>query len=226
VSGASKLKHLAILSLFAIAWALTFFCRVERHAQAKSINLSAIPVVIGDWRMVGQTTSVGAKEEKFLDDELVRTYQRPDGKTVMLAVAYGADQRKKFTVHLPEVCFKASGCNVTSVGQSAMDSPRLSLKQMLAKNSDGTVEAVQYWIVLGGKVVTSEFERKMNQAYYGTFGADAGGVLVRVSSLVADGDYKKDYEVQKEFVLVLFGSLGNEQRKLLFGNQQQLTASN
>ncbi|WP_298269714.1 exosortase C-terminal domain/associated protein EpsI [Geobacter sp.] len=203
----NNLKHITILALFALAGALTFFCRVERHAQAKTINLSAIPTVIGEWRMVSQDTTLGAKEEKFLDDVLIRTYERPDGKRVMLAVAYGADQRKNFSIHLPEVCYKASGCNVTSVGRTAMSSPNLSLKQMVAKNPDGGVEAVQYWIVLGGKVVTSEFERKWKQAYWGTFGADAGGVLVRVSSLVGEGDYKKDYEVQKGFVKELHQSL-------------------
>jgi len=213
-----KIKYITVLALFTLAGALTFFCRVERHAQAKAINLSAIPTVIGDWRMVNQDTSLGSKEEKFLDDVLFRAYQRPDGKIVQLTIAYGADQRKNFSIHLPEVCYKAAGCNVTSVGQSVMDSPSLSLKQMLAKKPDGGVEAVQYWIVLGGTVVTSDFERKLKHAYYGTFGAEAGGVLVRVSSLVADGVYKKDYEGQKEFVKELHQSLPVTLRGQLFAD--------
>ncbi|WP_298435388.1 exosortase C-terminal domain/associated protein EpsI [Geobacter sp.] len=217
-----RLKHTIVLLLFALAGALTFFCRVERHAQAKSVNLAAIPAVIGEWRMVSQDTTLGAKEEKFLDDVLVRTYQRPDGKTVMLAVAYGADQRKNFSIHLPEVCYKASGCNVTSVGQASMDSPRLNLKQMVAKRSDGGVEAVQYWIVLDGKVVTSDFERKWKQAYLGTFGADAGGVLVRVSSFVNDGDFRKNYEFQKDFITVLYKSISSELLRTLYGNDSRL----
>lgn len=212
-----KIKHFTILALFALAGALTFFCQVERQAQAQSINLAAIPTVIGEWQMVTQDTTLGAKEEQFLDEVLIRTYQRPDGKAVMLAVVYGADQRKKFTVHLPEVCYKASGCNVTSVGQAVMTSPKLTLKQMLAKNPDGGIEAVQYWIVLGGKVVTSEFDRKLKQAYFGMFGTDAGGVLVRVSSFVMDGDYRQDYEAQMEFASVLYNSLNYELRVLLYG---------
>ena len=214
----NKIKYITVLALFTLAGALTFFCRVERHAQGKAINLSAIPTVIGDWRMVNQNTSLGSKEEKFLDDVLFQAYQRPDGKIVQLAIAYGADQRKNFSIHLPEVCYKASGCNVTSIGQSTMNPPNLVLKQMLAKNPDGGVEAIQYWIVLDGKVVTSDFDRKLKQAYYGTFGAKAGGVLVRVSSLTADGDYRKDYEVQKGFVKALYKSLPVALYAQLFGN--------
>ena len=98
-----------------------------------------------------------------------------------------------------------------------MDSPLLNLKQMVAKNPDGGVEAVQYWIVLDGKVVTSDFERKWKQAYLGTFGADASGVLVRVSSLVAEQGYRIDYQLQKEFISALHKSLTLALRSHLFG---------
>ncbi len=212
-----KFKYITVLALFVLAGALTFFCRVERHAQAKAINLAAIPTTVGEWRMVSQNAAVGAKEGKFLDDVLVRTYQRPDGKEVMLAIAYGADQRKNFSIHLPEVCYKDSGCTVTSVGHATMDTPRLNLKQMLAKNPDGRLEAVQYWITLDGKVVTSDFERKLKHAYYGFFGAEAGGVLVRVSSFVTDGEYKKNLEEQKTFVYSLYQNINSELRSQLYG---------
>ena len=213
-----KLKYYTILALFAFAAAFTFFCRVERRVQARTINLAAVPTVIGDWRMVDQDASIGKNESTFLDEVLVRTYQRPDGKTVSLSIAYGVDQRKRYTIHLPEVCYKASGCDVSLLGQSFMKSPNLRLKRMVAKSATGETESVQYWIVLGGKVVTGDYDRKLKQAYYNFFGAEAGGVLMRVSSLSAGQDYKKEYEVQREFISALYNSLNPELKKLFFGN--------
>lgn len=213
-----RTKHAIVLALFALAGALTFFCRVERHAQAKSINLAAIPTVIGEWRMVSQDTTLGAKEEKFLDDVLVRTYQRPDGKEVMLAIAYGADQRKNFSIHLPEYCYKQSGCTVMPVEQAVMSNSNIKLKRMLAKNPDGRIEAVQYWIVLGSKVVTREFENRLRHFYISLFNAKADGVLVRVSSIAIENNYMKSYEMQKEFISAMNNSLTHKFRKQLFGS--------
>lgn len=214
-------KYITVITLFVLAGALSFFCRVERHAQAKALNLAAIPTVIGEWRMVNQNTSLGSKEGKFLDDVLVRIYQRQDGNTVMLAIAYGADQRKNFSIHLPEVCYKDSGCDVRSIGHSVMDSPRLSLKQMLAKKPDGGLEAVQYWIVLGSKVVTNEFENRLRHFYISLVGARADGVLVKVSSIVADGDYKRNFKIQEQFISVLYDFIPTDLTKQLFGRSIQ-----
>lgn len=215
-----KIKHYTILALFALAGALTFFCRSdERHVKTTRIDLTTVPESFGDWHMIKQDANLKAKEAKFLDDVLFRTYERKDGKCIILAIAYGTDQRKKFTIHMPEVCYKGAGCNVTSIGQATMPFPGLTLRQMLAKNPDGGLEAVQYWIVLGGRQVTSEFERKLKRAYYGFFGADAGGVLVRVSSASNDRYFRADYEVQQDFISALYKSLAPELMILLFGHK-------
>lgn len=211
------IKYITVLALFAVGWTLTSLCTVERQAKKEPVNLAAIPTVIGEWRMVTEKTSLGAKEEKFLDEVLIRTYRRPDGKSVMLAIAYGADQRKNFSIHLPEVCYKASGCTVTSMGETVMTSPLQTLKQMLARKPEGALEAVQYWIMLNGKVVTSEFENRLRHFYISLFGATADGVLVRVSSLAVNGNYSNEYDIQKLFISALNVALKQDQRKLLFG---------
>ena len=98
-----------------------------------------------------------------------------------------------------------------------MNSPRLSLKQMLVKKTDGGAEAVQYWIVMGGKVVTNDFENRLRHFYISLIGAKSDGVLVRVSSLSLNSDANNDYKVQDEFTLSLYKILTPETRYLLFG---------
>ncbi|TAN41250.1 MAG: EpsI family protein [Nitrospirae bacterium] len=213
---AAKKKHFAVIALFAVVAAVTLFYRIERRTQPSPINLNDIPQTIGEWRMTAQNDTIKAAEAKFLDDVLFRTYQRKDGKIIMLAVAYGADQRRKFSIHLPEVCYEAADFEITPLGYATMNSPALTLKQFAAKNPAVGIELVQYWIVLNGKVVTGEFDRKIKQAYYNFFGADSGGVMVRVSSFATNADFKSEYEMQRGFVASLYDEASPEFRDVLF----------
>lgn len=213
-----KLKHCIILVLFAVTGSLPLVCSVERHAQANNVDLLSIPTVIGDWRMVDQNTAIRREEKKFLDDLLVRTYERKDGKALALAIAYGGDQRRNYSMHLPEVCYRATGCDVTTVGQAVMNSPKLKLKQLLVKDVQSGTLPVQYWIVLDGKQVTSELDKKLRHLYYSIYGAKTTGVLVRISSIPTGRNYQADYDVQKDFISRLYRDVQGEQRKLLFGD--------
>lgn len=217
----NKMRPIIVLMLFAASAALILFANVDRKVMSTRVDLSAIPRDFGEWRMVSESTTVGKTEATFLDDVIIRAYQRKDGRQVMLAVAFGADQRKKYTIHLPEVCYASAGFSVTTIGQAVLDTPNLRLKQLLVKDATTRRESVQYWIVLNNRVVTDDFDRKLKQAFYTFFGAEAGGVLVRISSPSGTGDIKHDYEVQKEFIAALHGALNKELQTLLFGNESK-----
>ncbi|HTP64319.1 MAG TPA: EpsI family protein [Geobacteraceae bacterium] len=212
-----KLKYCVVLTLFILAGALTFICRFQRHWQARPLDLSAIPTVVGDWSMINQENRLKGGEIKFLDNVLCRSYQRKDGRLLFLTIAYGADQRKKFSLHQPEICYKSAGCEVVPVGLTDLDSPRIKVKQLLVRDANGEFEAVQYWVVVGGEVVTSQFNRNLKHIYNNYFGKDAGGALIRVASITTAFDYQKEYGVQKEFIAALRDSLAQELRRICFG---------
>ncbi|MBI5027179.1 MAG: EpsI family protein [Nitrospirae bacterium] len=214
----AKIKFFMVITFFIIAAVFSLFYKVDRLAQTRTVNLTAIPTEIGEWHMLDQHTDARASESEFLNDVLFRTYKRHDGKTISLAIAYGADQRQHFSIHVPEGCYRAAGFDVTSFGIANMDTPGLELKKLLVKGQ-GRTEPMLYWIVLNGKVVTNHFERKIKQVYYSIFGAQSDGVLVRVSSLSTDKDFQQDYEIQKAFIAVLYKTLNPELRRLLFGDK-------
>jgi EpsI family protein len=221
---AGKIKFIMVIALFIAAAAFVMFYKVERVTQASTINLAEIPEEIGEWQMLEQQTSMKKSASEFLNDVLFRTYQRGDGKIIMLAIAYGADQKQNFSIHVPEGCYRAAGSDVTSIGVvNDADIPGLELKRLLIKDKEKT-EPMQYWIILNGRVITSHFERKLKQVYYSLFNVHAGGVLVRVSSLSSDKDFQKDYEIQRSFINDLYKSLNPELRDLLFGNKNQLSS--
>jgi EpsI family protein len=214
---AGKIKFILVIVLFIAAAAFVMFYKVERVTQASTINLAEIPEEMGEWQMLEQQTDMKKSSSEFLNDVLFRTYQRGDGKILMLAIAYGADQKQNFSIHVPEGCYRAAGSDVTSIGVvNDADIPGLELKRLLIKDKEKT-EPMQYWIILNGKVITSHFERKLKQIYYSLFNVNAGGVLVRVSSFSSDKDFQNDYDIQRSFINDLYKTVNPELRHLLFG---------
>lgn len=212
-------KQLFIVSLLVIAGLLPYFLSVERTAPArKSMNLANIPKQIGPWHMTTEKMEPSSFEKNFLNDVLFRSYERPDGKIVALAIAYGADQRQNFSIHVPEGCYRASGYDVTSLGVTTLSAPNIPLKQLVA-HKDKAAESIQYWIVLNGNVVTNHFERKLKQLYYSLLGARAGGTLVRVSSATTTESGSSGFDVQKDFIVELYRALNQNDQSLLFGTQ-------
>ncbi len=214
-------KLIILLCLFGATGLFAYSVTIKKVIPAQqAVDLSGIPVQIGPWHMTSQKLQASSFEKSFLNDVLFRVYERPDGKVVALAIAYGADQRQNFSIHVPEGCYRAEGYNVTSLGLTRLAAPDLQLKQMFAQKEKAT-ESIQYWIVLNGKVVTNHFERKFKQIYYSLLGARAGGVLVRVSSLTPpQNNSTLDFDVQKDFIAALYGAVNGEQSKLLFGNSE------
>lgn len=217
-------KQVLVICLLVVAGLLPYGLTVKRSDAARNaVDLASIPQQVGKWHMTSQHVETSSFEKSFLNDVLYRIYELPDGKAVALAVAYGADQRQNFSIHVPEGCYRASGYDVTSVGLTRLLAPDMPLKQLFAQK-EKTTESIQYWIVLNGKVVTNHFERKSRQMYYSLLGARAGGVLVRVSSITPPQGENQEFEVQKEFVTALYGAVNGEQRTLLFGNEPLATS--
>ena len=223
-----KLGHrykLFILIIVIVATALfSYGFTVKKDtAENSAVDLKSIPKQVGVWRMTSQQVQASTFEKSFLNDVLFRIYERPDGRVVALAIAYGADQRQNFSIHVPEGCYRAAGYDVTSVGFTRLVQPAMSIKQLVALKGKAN-ESIQFWVVLNGQVVTNHFERKLKQLYYSLLGARAGGVLVRVSTISSAQNSGQDFDMQKEFISALYRSLNGVQRKMLFG-RQALTAS-
>ena len=212
------IKFLIVITLFISTTAFSHLYKVERINPLKGPDLSAIPTSINEWRLLDEQTDTSASESRFLNDVLYRTYARPDGKTISLAVAYGGDQRQYFSIHAPEGCYISAGYDVTSFGVIKIAKPNLELKEMLVQGPRNRTESVQYWIVLNGKVVTNHFERKIKQFYYSIFGAKSDGILVRVSSFSSEKEFQQDYLIQRRFITALYEQLNPELRRVLFGN--------
>ena len=202
--------------------------RVSLH----SVELEQIvPRQFGDWwQEAGTVAQVSPEIEQSLqtsatrpayDQVLMRTYRRhSDGAEVMLALAYGRQQRQEFKVHRPELCYYSQGYDVSPAGKQQIQlgaSRRVEAQTLLARNQ-WRLEYVTYWIRIGDQVSISPWRSRLIIAREGFAGRIPDGILVRTSSLLqADSDAARVLGVQRRFLSDFYASLSVSAKRVVAG---------
>jgi EpsI family protein len=190
---------------------------------------SIAPQRIGEWQAIDAVPDValGDRKDKGLsaalyEDVLMRTYRRSrDGAVMWLVVAYGGDQRGSYTVHLPELCYRSFGFEIEPHGSAALQfgETRGEVRQLLAHSND-RVEPISYWVVMGGDVVTGQFNVKLRELWNGLTAKHESGTLVRVSMPIDGTAADAAYAEQQNFIQQLVGSWPQTSRRLVWPVQQ------
>ncbi len=97
--------------------------RPSINSAAPSPHLDkAVPEQFGDWRTLpnpliqADLSTDGATSTDQPYDEIVsRTYVNSSGDVVMMALAYGKNQRQEIKIHRPELCYPAQGFKVVAL---------------------------------------------------------------------------------------------------------------
>lgn len=171
-----------------------------------------IPSQFGLWK---KTETALVQSELAVNDEghittdspydvtLTRTYQNASGQQIMLAVAYGKDQRQEIKIHRPEVCYPAQGFVVNNFSEKeelALFGNVMPVNAFLAKKGD-RLEAVIYWIRIGSSLAHNPFELRLHILKNGILGEKTDGILVRSSQIIrSERDYGPSLNLQIAFL--------------------------
>lgn len=192
--------------------------------QLGPLDLEAVvPTTFGRWKLDPYQFGgvVNPQQQQMLDriysSTLTRSYIRDDGRRIMLAIAYGEDQRDAMQVHRPEVCYPAQGFAVTARHEARLDIggkplPVIRLESVLAERR---YEPVTYWIVLAGEVSNSTLKKKVEEMKFGFRGVIPDGLIFRVSSI--DRDSQAAFALQGEFLQDMLATMPPETRKRVSG---------
>ena len=159
-----------------------------------------VPQRFGDWRMLpnpllqASVSTQGATSTDQPYDEVVsRTYVNSRGDMVMLALAYGKNQRQEVKVHRPELCYPAQGFKVMSLRPAVFEGMRSEVSgenvtgQRMVVDGRGNKEVVSYWIRIGDTYSSSPWRIRWQIMQEGLQGRMTDGILVRVSQRVEAG---------------------------------------
>jgi EpsI family protein len=181
-----------------------------------------VPQQFGDWRMVpqagAQVVNPQTKEllDKLYSQIVTRTYVNGQGYRVMLALAYGDEQRGDLQAHKPEVCYPAQGFKLHSNDPAELATPFGGIAARRLSTSLGPrQEPVTYWFTMGDTAVKSKFEQRMVEIRLGLTGQVPDGLLFRVSSI--DDSTQRAFRMQDAFVTDLLKAVPARDRTRLSG---------
>ncbi|WP_273432192.1 exosortase-associated protein EpsI, B-type [Chitinibacter tainanensis] len=223
------MKRLYIQSFFALimigaAVAAFFLTPTLRMADEKNIKLETlIPTSFGDWKALPQENSsiVQAPDiektlSKLYTGLLMRTYVNAAGERMMLAIAYGPDQRDNQgrQVHKPEICYPAQGFAIGMQRNTSINigSRAIPGRQLVATYGE-RVEPITYWLTIGNTAVNNNRDFKLQQIRYGLAGLIADGMIIRVSTIGAD--QTAEFAKQASFIKQLSTALQPKSREYL-----------
>lgn len=182
-----------------------------------------VPKQFGDWSIEPrQVMSVVNPQQEVLLKELysqilARTYRHKDGYRVMLAIAYGGDQRETLHAHYPEACYPAQGFKLRGeqVGQIDVAGGSVPVRRLDTALGHTRQEPVTYWVMVGEQAVLGGYKKKLVDLHYTMRGLIPDGLLFRVSSV--DPDTQRAYARQEEFIKDLLAATRPEPRRRLAG---------
>lgn len=194
--------------------------------RASASLAQSIPTQFGDWKEVsyaadqidpGKGTADEPNMDRPYDDVLMRAYGNSRGDIVLLAVAYGRNQRQEVKIHRPDVCYTAQGFELVERSPTALPF-NVHGTRMLVK-APGRTEAVSYWIRIGDVFTENPWTIRYHILKQGLAGKAVDGVLVRASRIEQTNGVAPAarYRMQEQFLGDLMHALPPSARRLLLG---------
>lgn len=174
----------------------------------------------GDGEVVVPRTE-GSLQSRLYSQELARNYRAvgapEQSLPVMLLAAYGATQSDALQLHRPEVCYPASGFEVSvprpiELMLGAAVVPAVALTATFGPR----IEDVVYWTRLGDALPRSEGEQRRVRLAAALRGFVGDGVLIRASAIRQAADLPRFAELDA-FFAALVGNLTDQGRVVLLG---------
>ena len=221
-----RLRNLTLLALMLAASGLELALRPTQKIaeQGPPIDLETmIPRTFGDWREEQQNSTqiVDPQQQEMIDkiytQTLSRVYINSGGYRIMLAMAYGDDQRDAMQTHYPEVCYPAQGFSLKDKQRGTLATANGSIPvTRIMTNLGQRHEPVTYWTTVGNQVVGGGIQKKLAEMSYGLNGKIPDGMLIRMSSIDTETD--NAYRIQGGFADQMLSALAPRHRERLNGH--------
>ena len=211
---------------FAVGSAALTPTRLLANSRPHRVDIEqAVPAAFGDWRIDDSVISgiVNPQDTEVLNriytQTLSRVYTDGRGHSIMMTIAYGADQSKRegLQLHYPEVCYPAQGFEVRSnrVGEIAVPGGAIPVRRLETVLSGQRYEPVTYWTMTGDEATLGGIQKKIVEFRYSLHGLITDGLLFRVSSIGTDS--AAQFALQERFVRDLLAGVKPADRPTLFG---------
>ena len=177
-----------------------------------------VPKSVGPWTYVSASGIVVPPEDQLsrslYSQLLTRVYTNGDAPPVMLLIAQSGGQTGVLQVHRPEVCYPASGYQLSPVTTQNIEiaGKRLPTNRLTAI-ADGQDEQILYWTRVGRDLPVNWKDQRLAVAIQNIRGLIPDAVLVRVS--IRSNDATSAFHTLENFVRSMVNSIPQAQRRVL-----------
>jgi EpsI family protein len=216
----SRRRAIALAASMGVTATLGLLAR-PRRAAAGGIDLQrAFPTRFAAWQedRVAAAFVRAANElaDQLYEQLLERTYIDPEGRRLMLSVAYGREQAAGLELHWPDVCYRYGGFSVHGKHLATVptEGRQLPVTRLVAE-LPLRPEPVTYWSVLGGERVADANTFRLRRLSHAVRREVADGLLVRVSSIDPDAD--RAFALQARFIDEMIAAMAPADRARVAG---------
>ena len=150
-----------------------------------------IPAKIGRWNFVASSGLVVPPRDQLqlaVYSQLLTRIYSDERSSIMLLIAYSANQTGFLQVHRPEFCYTAAGYQLSNAARHVIP---LGGPDQLRVNSldavrDGQLEKLLYWTRIGDRIPLSWTQQKLAVAEQNLRRIVPDAALVRVSTVATD----------------------------------------
>ena len=156
------IRILILVVVLAIAGVYARVLASSRAVATGLPRLEAVPAAFPGWTSQEVPLSENAAGVLAADVTLQRYYQREDGASVWLFLAYFSDQQVNSQIHSPRQCIPGSGWNVLGVDDDTVDlaQGRSPATCMRLQRSGAPEQRMLYWFRTRSGTVTGEYALK------------------------------------------------------------------
>ena len=189
---------IVILLVFALGIS---YLSLRRPLPVSDAKILGFPLEIGSW--IGEIIPPEKNVVEILgtDKILLGEYSNPEGEKVWFTVVYGEGDRQSF--HPPEYCYIGGGN--TELVDKKLDKVNIDDKTTIEVNSrlfqtGPHKQLVFYWYMAGDRVMASYNKQQVYFVLDEIRHRSAKGALIKVSTLVINGDTKGAFNRLKDFM--------------------------
>jgi EpsI family protein len=214
------LLGMATLATAGAAWAGTP-TKLQKSISDDGLE-KLVPDQVGPWTFETASGLVLPPPDQLArllyDQQVARTYVAPGRPPIMLLLAYGNSQGGMLQIHRPEVCYPASGFELSDSVETTIplaSGYAIPARRFTAR-SDTRVEQVLYWTRIGNYLPVSWVRQRLAVMYSNFAGYVPDGLLVR-ASLISD-DPVSAQQTLTDFIRAMLQGMTLAERRMLIGS--------
>lgn len=178
--------------LVAVAAVVSQTISVPLSVPPERKTLTEFPMAMGDWRGTSGRLAPQILDMLQMDDYLLADFATDALRPVNFYVSYYASQANGNSAHSPRACIPGDGWEITDFRQHQLvgvviGNESLRVNRVVIQRGDNR-QLVYYWFQQRGKVITNEYEVKLQIFWDAVTRRRSDGAMVRLVARLKPGE--------------------------------------